>query len=100
MPPGAEIAVPKMKAEAGAVNINCPPHPWERMTLRVFDHPYFAVTNQRGEFDFRLAPSGKCRLVVWHESIGYRGGRSGRYGEVIEVEGGAISDLGDITVKI
>ncbi len=99
MPPGAEIPVKNLKAERAPVKISCPPHPWERMYLRVFDHPYFAVTKPDGTFEINMAPKGPCRLVVWQETLGFNGGRSGRDGSEITIEGGAISDLGDIKIK-
>ena len=99
MPPGSEIAAPNFKAEKGALQVNCPPHPWERMFLRVFDHPYFAVTKPDGTFEFKMVPAGPCRLVVWHEILGFNGGRKGKDGSEIKVEGGAVSDLGDIKIK-
>lgn len=99
MPPSKEIPVTNLQAERSPIIINCPPHPWERMTLRVFDHPYFAVTNKEGEFEFTMVPKGPCRLVVWHESLGFHGGREGRFGSIVNVEGGAVTDLGEIKVN-
>lgn len=99
MPPGSEIAVENLKPESTPIQINCPPHPWERMWLRVFDHPYFAVTDEIGNFEIKLAPSGKCRLVVWHESAGFAGGRAGKNGSMISVEGAAITDVGVIKLS-
>ncbi len=99
MPPKSEVTAPNLKAERNAIQVNCPPHPWERLWLRVFDHPYFAVTNAEGEFEFKYVPAGPCRLVIWQESIGYKGGRTGRYGSVVKVEGGADTDLGDISLS-
>ena len=96
MAPNSEIVVDKIKLEKSAIQINCPPHPWERMWLRVFGHPYFAVTNANGEFEIKLAPSGKCRLVVWHEKAGFLGGKSGKDGSIINVEGGAVTDVGNL----
>jgi hypothetical protein len=96
MPPGSEIAIENLKPEAIPIQITCPPHPWERMWLRSFDNPYFAVTDADGNFEIKLAPTGKCRLVVWHETAGFAGGRSGKNGSVISVEGAAVTDLGDI----
>jgi hypothetical protein len=98
MPPGSEIVVKDLKAEPAPAQINCPPHPWERMWLRVFEHPYFAVTSADGSFEIKMAPSGPCRLVVWHETLGFKDGRAGKNGSVIKIEGGAITDLGDIGI--
>lgn len=99
MPPKSEIKVDTLKKEKSATLINCPPHPWERMFLRIFDHPYFAVTNAEGQFEFNLVPKGPCRLVVWHEKLGFNGGKKGKDGSEVSVEGGAITDLGDIKIK-
>jgi len=100
MEPNSEIDIVDLKPEITAVPINCPPHPWERMYLRIFDHPYYAVTDDQGRFEIKNAPAGKCRLVVWQESIGYKGGRKGRYGEIVDITGGAVKNLGEIKIKV
>lgn len=60
-------------------------HPWVQGYVWAFDHPYFAVTDEKGNFEIKHAPPGKWRLVVWHEKAGYRNGAKGRLGEAIEV---------------
>ncbi|MEL7500396.1 MAG: hypothetical protein AAFN77_22570 [Planctomycetota bacterium] len=100
MAPKAELDVVDLKAERITNQVTCPPHPWERMWLKIFDHPYYAVTDKDGNFEIKNAPKGKCRLVVWQETIGYKGGRKGRYGEIIEIEGGASTDLGEIKIEV
>jgi hypothetical protein len=99
MPSKSEYSVPKMKAERTPLQVNCPPHPWERLWLRVFDHPYFAVTKADGTFEIPFVPAGDCRIVVWQESLGFKNGKEGRNGSLIKVVGGASTDLGDITIK-
>jgi len=38
--------------------------------LWVFNHPYFAVTNENGEFTIENVPSGEELVVyMWHESM-------------------------------
>ena len=59
----------------------------------------FAVTDADGKFEIKLAPAGNCRLVVWQESIGYRGGAEGRKGTVITVKGGTSIDVGKLELK-
>jgi hypothetical protein len=66
--------------------------------LWVFDHAYFAVTDDDGRFHIRFAPAGNPRLVVWEEDMGFKGGRDGRWGEAIQVPNGKV-DLGDIKLK-
>ncbi len=45
-------------------------HPWERAMVGVFDHPFFAVSDEFGNFEIRGVPPGKYKLVVWHERLG------------------------------
>jgi hypothetical protein len=47
--------------------------------LRVFDHPYFAVTDDDGNFEIKGAPAGKYNIVMWQEETGWvNGGKRGR----------------------
>ncbi|MCU0702702.1 MAG: sigma-70 family RNA polymerase sigma factor [Fimbriiglobus sp.] len=71
--------------------IRCGIHPWMLAHLRVFDHPYFAVTDTEGHWEIKLAPAGRCRVVYWHE-LGFHRGKAGALGwptelttEVIEL---------------
>jgi hypothetical protein len=73
-------------------------HPWMRSFGRVFDHPYFAVTNEKGEFTIPKAPVGKLRLFVWHPDAGFRGGVKGKEGEMIEVRPRG-TDAGVLEIK-
>ena len=99
MPPKTEIKVENLKMEKSTVQINCPPHPWERMWMRMFAHPYFAITGPDGSFEIKNAPVGKCRMVVWHEKAGFLGGRAGRDGSSVTIEGGAVTNVGDLLLK-
>jgi RNA polymerase sigma factor (sigma-70 family) len=60
-------------------------YPWMRGFVRVFDHPYFAVTDADGRFEIAKVPAGTWRLVVWHETTGYLGGAPGRLGTKLTV---------------
>jgi hypothetical protein len=35
----------------------------------VAEHPFYAVTNERGEFALENVPPGAYTLQVWHESL-------------------------------
>ena len=54
--------------------------------VRIFDHPYYAVTDEDGKFEIKNAPVGQFRIVYWHEN-GLRGGAKGRFGEPIKIAG-------------
>lgn len=57
--------------------------------VRIFDHPYYAVTDDDGRFAIPNAPTGKYRLVVSHERPGFLGGIPGRFGTPIQINGPA-----------
>jgi hypothetical protein len=72
--------------EAGPVQYKCTIHAWMAGYVRIFDHPYYAVTDADGKFEIKNAPVGKFRIVCWHEN-GLRGGANGRLGEQIDITG-------------
>jgi hypothetical protein len=76
----------KLVAEARAIQYKCTIHGWMTGYVRIFDHPYFAVTDEDGKFTIKNAPTGKFRIVYWHET-GVRGGAEGRFGEPITIAG-------------
>jgi hypothetical protein len=75
-------------AEGPPILYKCTIHGWMTGYVRIFDHPYYAVTDAEGKFEIKNAPVGKYRLVYWHES-GFKGGAPGRFGEEIEIKGPA-----------
>ena len=52
--------------------LSCDIHPWMRGWIYVFQHPYFAVTDELGKFRIRSVPAGEHRLVIWQPDVGYR----------------------------
>lgn len=64
--------------------------------LRVFDHPYFALTDETGEFEIPQVPRGKWRVVCWHPESGHHKGKDGRLGFPLEVRG---NDDATMTLK-
>ena len=36
----------------------------------MFAHPFFAVSDQLGNYEIRGLPEGSYTLVVWHEKLG------------------------------
>ena len=73
-----------------------PIHPWMKGWIRVFDHPYFAVTDENGAFEIKDAPAGNLRLMVWHGSAGWKDGAKGRNGDPVQIQAGSAVDLGNI----
>lgn len=49
------------------VPFKCDVHNWMNAYCAVMDHPFFAVTNEKGEFEITGLPSGTYTLETWHE---------------------------------
>lgn len=48
--------------------VSCSIHPWMQAKLLVRDNPYFAVTNDAGEFEIPNMPAGEeLEITFWHE---------------------------------
>src|SRR5207247_2024810 len=58
-------------AEERAIDLACNVHGWMGGKIYVFDHPYFAMTDETGQFEIKDAPVGKFRLIMQHEESGW-----------------------------
>jgi plastocyanin len=67
-PRGRTIPIVFKKPEI--VRVDCDLHPWMRAWVVVADHPFYAVTNDQGEFVLDNVPPGKYSLQLWQESLG------------------------------
>ena len=85
-------------AQSTPIPFKCDLHPWMAGRLRVFDHPYFAITDDDGNFEIKLAPAGNWRLVYWHED-GFHKGREGVLGDRITI-GGPQVDLQPLAFEL
>jgi hypothetical protein len=100
MPPGQEIPVKDVVARPTPILLTCSIHPWMKGYIRVFNHPYFAVTDENGNFEIKDAPAGRYRLVVWHESGWVTGTpEPNKTGTAIDIKPGGVTDLGKIPMK-
>ena len=45
-------------------------HPWKMAYVGVFAHPFFAVSNRKGEFTIEGLPPGNYTIAAWHEQFG------------------------------
>lgn len=48
----------------------CSVHPWMGAYVAVMDHPFYSVTNAKGEFKIPALPVGTYTLEAWHEVFG------------------------------
>ena len=62
--------ITKTLTTSGLVDIRCDLHPNMRSYVQVFNHPYFAITDADGYFEFKNVPAGNYQLTVWHFRIG------------------------------
>jgi hypothetical protein len=63
-------SVTKTLSKTGLMEISCYVHPWQLAYLYIFDHPYAAVTNEKGEFVIKDVPPGTYTVEAWHEALG------------------------------
>ena len=58
--------------QAGILKVVCDTHAWMLAYVHVFDHPYFAVTDENGAFVIPNLPAGTYILKAWHENGGLK----------------------------
>lgn len=69
VPAGGTVEWPITKEEALPKAVRCSIHPWMLSYLLPRKDRYFAVTNEKGEFEIAYLPAGEdVELQVWHES--------------------------------
>src|SRR6266550_5263806 len=56
--------------KAGVVKVFCQIHSHMSATVMVFDHPWFAIPDERGMFDLSGVPPGTHQITAWHERLG------------------------------
>ena len=52
------------------IKIQCDFHPWMTAYIFVMDHPFFAVSDESGRFEFSGLPAGNYTVAAWHEELG------------------------------
>jgi len=73
-------------SQPGLVKVYCELHSHMSAVIRVFDHPWFTIPDDRGSFAIDGVPAGEHTLVAWHERIGERRDRvTIRPGQATEV---------------
>ena len=58
------------KSEPDPFYIKCDVHPWMKTWVLVSDHPYYAVTDESGNFTIDNIPAGTYEVVCWQEKFG------------------------------
>ena len=65
-----KMRLPGVKKVEGPVSVKCDIHGWMFAWIAYVPHPYFAVTNEKGEFMLEDVPAGTYKLGYWHEACG------------------------------
>ena len=65
---GMKIA--KVMPQAGLYRFLCDAgHPWMNAYVLVTEHPYFAVTDEKGQYLIDNIPTGTYTVNIWHEGL-------------------------------
>jgi len=59
----------KINKPENFIKIKCDVHPWMNAYISVFDHPYFAVTDDTGSFKIDNIPPGEYEVIAWQEKF-------------------------------
>jgi plastocyanin len=98
LPAGKELKMsPKLKASKAVVSVTCNIHGWMKGWIRVFDHPYFAVTDADGKFEIDQAPVGSYIIWYWSDT-GWKDGAAGANGFPLTIKSGT-NDLDKVEWK-
>ncbi len=75
--PPFNMAQPKFKkvikvtvAQPEVIKVTCDAHGWMKGWWYVTDNPYYAVTDDKGNFTIKDVPPGDYTLEVWQEDLG------------------------------
>ena len=75
--PAFNMAQPKFKkeikqtiAQPEIIKVNCDAHGWMHGWWYATDTPYFAVTDEKGNFTIKDVPAGSYTVEVWQEKLG------------------------------
>lgn len=69
-PAGADAIEKKMDQRDKSFPIKCDMHAWMNCQVVVFDHPFFTVSDEKGNFTLPKLPAGTYTLTAEHESLG------------------------------
>jgi len=98
LPAGGKHEITGFKPTKSApVLISCNIHGWMKGYVRIFDHPYYAVTDKEGMFEIKGVPAGTWNMVVWHEGAGWGTGDSKGSKKQITVKNGD-ADAGKVEI--
>jgi hypothetical protein len=94
---GQKLPIPMRKP--GLMKLQCDAgHTWMNGYIYVFEHPYFAVTDDKGGFTIQDVPPGEYTLELWHEAPDGQGAGV-RTTSKVKVADGAAANV-DVAIKL
>jgi len=63
-------AIPVAFGKPEIIRVDCDLHSWMRAWVVVADHPFYALSNEAGEFVLAGVPPGTYTLSIWQEALG------------------------------
>lgn len=82
MPKQGQKIEKKLKKEQVLISVKCEVHPWMHAWIGAVDHPFFAVTDEKGGFELKNLPKGSYELELVHPTLGTQTARADAGGTV------------------
>ena len=91
LPPNSRdgTKISSLVAERLPFPVTCDIHSWMKAHWLILDHPYAAVTDEKGKFTIADLPAGEYEFIVWQELSGYIEKKL-----KVKVTGGKVTDVG------
>ena len=68
--PGFKKRITQVFKEPEIIRVACDVHNWMGAYIVVADHPYYAVTDEMGNFEVTGIPAGTYTIEYWQETLG------------------------------
>jgi len=66
--PMLDVTLTRTMRKSGVIDLKCNAgHIWMNGIVLVVNHPYYAITDEHGEFRLADVPPGEYEIVAWHE---------------------------------
>lgn len=84
---GEQPEITRKVTDTGVIGIKCDVHKWMGANIVLLENqPYYAVTDEKGQFSIDDVPPGTYTLHAWHEALG-------TMEKTVEIAGGATADV-------
>jgi len=70
---GQEVPITRYLKRPGVIEVRCDAHTHMKAWVVVHDSPYFAVTDEGGNFRIDGIPPGKYNVTMWHQGYVQKG---------------------------